>query len=284
MTNIKTLTKINQARTQFLTMNVKKSGVNKYQGFNYFELQDIIPAKTQICNDLNIADYLDMQDPQIARLHIYDLDQDDTQQPVTFSLNMPIPSTQQQTTKQIQEQGALQTYVHRYLLLQFLDIIESDGIDRLHSLNDKTTKPNKSRVRPHKTLNKRSNSNSNTTTPTATTEDTSKNKSSTENKTEVDKTKQQQQQQVKPESKLDENGIWKRKEDIPTHINELPQKTQRTLNTVKQILIARGDKLTCPNYIKELKRMLKAKEVDTITEMQSEHFLLKRSEMENGTE
>lgn len=126
--NIKTMKKIGEARNFFSEMNIKKSGQNKYQKFKYFELQDIIPAKNSICDHLNIIDIFNYSST-MATLGIYDLDQPDTQEPVIFSI--PIPEIcGNQTTKQMQDIGALQTYSHRYLLLQFLDIVECDMIDR----------------------------------------------------------------------------------------------------------------------------------------------------------
>lgn len=131
--NVKTMKKVGEARNFFSEMNIKKSGHNKYQHFKYFELQDIIPAKNTICEHLNLVDIYKYTS-NIATLEIYDLEQPDTQEPVIFSI--PIPEIcGNQTTKQMQDIGALQTYSHRYLLLQFLDIVECDMIDRKDQKN-----------------------------------------------------------------------------------------------------------------------------------------------------
>lgn len=152
--NIRTMRKVGEARNFFSEMNIKKSGHNKYQHFKYFELQDIIPAKNTICEHLNLVDIYKYTS-NMATLEIYDLEQPDTQEPVIFSI--PIPEIcGNQTTKQMQDIGALQTYSHRYLLLQFLDIVECDMIDRKDQKNIPKSTP----------LSKKSKSSENTSNST----------------------------------------------------------------------------------------------------------------------
>lgn len=139
--NIKIMKKINDGRSYFQQQDIKKSGKNKYQHFNYFELQDIIPIKNEICKKFKIADYFIFDiEKQNARLEIYDLEQDDHQEPVTFQILVPEPQ-EMNSTKRMQEIGALQTYSHRYLLLQFLDVTECDRIDATNTA--KITSDNK---------------------------------------------------------------------------------------------------------------------------------------------
>ena len=151
--NIKTMKKINDGRSYFQQQDIKKSGKNKYQHFNYFELQDIIPVKNEICTKFKIADYFIFDiEKQNARLEIYDLEQDDQQDPVTFQILIPEPQ-QMNSTKRMQEIGALQTYSHRYLLLQFLDVTECDRIDATNT--SKITSDNKTNKKVQKSKMKK---------------------------------------------------------------------------------------------------------------------------------
>ena len=52
--------KIMEARLMFLQSNPKKSGRNDFQKFNYYELDDIVPTATRICNELGIYTEVDM--------------------------------------------------------------------------------------------------------------------------------------------------------------------------------------------------------------------------------
>lgn len=145
--------KINDGRSYFQQQDIKKSGKNKYQHFNYFELQDIIPVKNEICTKFKIADYFIFDiEKQNARLEIYDLEQDDQQDPVTFQILIPEPQ-EMNSTKRMQEIGALQTYSHRYLLLQFLDVTECDRIDATNT--SKITSENKTNKKVQKSKMKK---------------------------------------------------------------------------------------------------------------------------------
>ena len=44
--------KLNKARIMFQTSGVKKTGKNKFAGYDYFELNDILPVCNRICNDI----------------------------------------------------------------------------------------------------------------------------------------------------------------------------------------------------------------------------------------
>lgn len=153
--NIKIMKKINDGRSYFQQQDIKKSGKNKYQHFNYFELQDIIPIKNEICTKFKIADYFIFDiEKQNARLEIYDLEQDDQQEPITFQILVPEPQ-EMNSTKRMQEIGALQTYSHRYLLLQFLDVTECDRIDATNT--SKITSNNKTNKKVQKSKMKKVN-------------------------------------------------------------------------------------------------------------------------------
>lgn len=87
--------------------------------------------------ELKLGDIPSYED-NMSTLFIYDLEQDDNQQPLKFTRPITTP-TNTNMTQANQEQGKTQTYSRRYLLLQLWDIEEYDGID----CTDQTTKNQK---------------------------------------------------------------------------------------------------------------------------------------------
>ena len=126
--NIKTLKKIGQGRRAFLELDIKKSGVNKFHKYNYYELDDLIPPHLALCEKLKIETHEDFDDDSKAKLHVYDLEQGDDQEPVTF-YRPTTPVSNGDVTKGMQENGSSQKYAWRYLLCQLWNVSEADSID-----------------------------------------------------------------------------------------------------------------------------------------------------------
>lgn len=146
--------KIMVAREKFTQANIKKSGRNTFQNFNYFELEDIVPAALKICNELNLYTQVTIADTR-AIMNVLDLDNTDTGI-VEFSIAIPEFKAESNFNNTIQNVGKMETYYRRYLYLLFLDITEADSID---SAKPKPSKPmNKSKPvnksKPSKPVNK----------------------------------------------------------------------------------------------------------------------------------
>lgn len=123
-TNIKLLEKIQTARRIFLTSGVKKSGMNKFHKYRYYELDDIVPVSLKIFEELGLANMFQFS-PSNAVMYVYDLD---TQEYISFSSPTP-PVENGDVTKDMQDIGKIQTYSRRYLYMQLYDIVEADTID-----------------------------------------------------------------------------------------------------------------------------------------------------------
>lgn len=52
--------KIQKVKEEFLAKNIKKSGQNKFAGFNYYELSDITPPLIELCNKYKLFTALDL--------------------------------------------------------------------------------------------------------------------------------------------------------------------------------------------------------------------------------
>lgn len=116
--------KINLARQMFINMNVKKSGINRHLKFKYFELEDIVPPATRICNEIGLTSIVSLGD--CAAMTIVNCDNPNEKEVFTsplrqLSLNNAI--------NELQGLGSEHTYQRRYLYMMFLDIVENDAVD-----------------------------------------------------------------------------------------------------------------------------------------------------------
>jgi hypothetical protein len=133
------LEKLIEARRRFQEANVKKSGINRYAEFKYFTLEDIIPVKTQIFNELGLVDQIMFEEGR-ARLLLHNVD-DIMDNPLAF-LSQLAPD-ESLIKNPIQKVGAIQTYVRRYLYMLMLDIVEADAIDATSGKDDAPAAPAK---------------------------------------------------------------------------------------------------------------------------------------------
>ena len=123
--------KLAQARLRFLQAGASKSGKNMHLEFKYFELEDIVPAATQIFADLGLIHMVSFKDGT-AKMEV--IDAEDPEDEIIFELPFreiePIVSNKGNVvTNALQALGASVTYLRRYLWMMCLDIVESDAID-----------------------------------------------------------------------------------------------------------------------------------------------------------
>ena len=121
--------KINLAREKFLNANVKKSGVNRFAKFKYFELEDIVPPATQIGNEIGLVTLFSFND--VACLTVVNTDKPDEKE-VFISPIRPlsiISAEGKNKMNELQGLGSEQTYQRRYLYMMYLDIVENDAVD-----------------------------------------------------------------------------------------------------------------------------------------------------------
>lgn len=116
--------KLQKARIALQNTALKKSGHNKFAGFKYFELGDLLPHINNIFDDLGLFSAFNIQE-NFASLMIVNTDNPDEK--VFFS--SPIADAQVKGTTPVQALGAIHTYLKRYLYLNALEIIENDVLD-----------------------------------------------------------------------------------------------------------------------------------------------------------
>ena len=117
------LSKLMQARINLQACSLTKSGHNKFAGYKYFELGDFLPTIQRLFHELNLAGVVSFA-PDIATLTITDLE-DGT----TVLITSPMSSAALKGCHEVQNLGAVQTYIRRYLWVNALEIVEHDALD-----------------------------------------------------------------------------------------------------------------------------------------------------------
>jgi hypothetical protein len=133
MENFKVCGKLQKCRVALQSMELKKSGHNKFAGYKYFELSDFLPAINNLFDSYGLCYSLQF-DKEIATMYIVDID---TGNSVKFTC--PMESAVLKGCHPVQNLGASITYITRYLLVMALAICEHDAIDSSEPLKEKKT-------------------------------------------------------------------------------------------------------------------------------------------------
>ena len=122
--------KLSKARIILQSKNIKKSGLNSYSNYTYFELQDFLPEINRIFDELKICSFVSF-DLEIATLTIVNCEKLEEK----ILITSPMKDAQLKGCHEIQNLGAVETYQRRYLYMTALEIVESDILDYTHNKN-----------------------------------------------------------------------------------------------------------------------------------------------------
>lgn len=115
--------KLMQARLTLQSMKLKKSGLNKFAGYQYFELGDFIPAVQTIFNDIGLCGVISYG-KELATLTITD-----TEDGTSLDVTSPMSTAALKGCHEVQQLGAVETYIRRYLWVTAMEIVEHDALD-----------------------------------------------------------------------------------------------------------------------------------------------------------
>jgi len=116
--------KLNLAREQFHSSKLKKSGHNKFANYYYFELGDFIIPALQIFKDIGLASIISFT-KEYADMKIVN-----TEKPEEYIvISSPMSTAALKGCHEVQNLGAVQTYIRRYLWVAALEIVEHDALD-----------------------------------------------------------------------------------------------------------------------------------------------------------
>lgn len=133
MSNI--YSKMQKARCEFQEKPLKKSGHNKFAGYHYFELGDFLPTINSLLEKYNLCSNISF-DNDMATLTI--VNAENTDEKLVFT--SPMSNANLKGCHDVQNLGAVQTYLRRYLWVNAFEIVESDGLDATTGKDDKPSK------------------------------------------------------------------------------------------------------------------------------------------------
>lgn len=116
--------KLNAARDQFHSQKLKKSGHNKFANYYYFELGDFIIPALQIFHEVGLTSVISFGN-EFATMLIFNTDKPEE----NIAINTPMSTAALKGCHEVQNLGAVQTYLRRYLWVAALEIVEHDALD-----------------------------------------------------------------------------------------------------------------------------------------------------------
>lgn len=115
--------KLMLARIDLQNTALTKSGHNKFAGYKYFELGDFIPAIQEIFHKHGLCGVISYT-TDIATLTIVHPETDSK-----IEITSPMSTAALKGCHEVQNLGAVQTYIRRYLWVTAMEIVEHDAID-----------------------------------------------------------------------------------------------------------------------------------------------------------
>lgn len=121
-------------RVELQNSKIKKSGKNRFAGFEYFELADFLPKLNELMLEYKVNDRYTI-DNDLAKLEL--IKGEERQEYTMPFVIFPTPLNKNGTPsmQDIQYLGALNTYYKRYLYLNAFGITDGEVIDSMDSAN-----------------------------------------------------------------------------------------------------------------------------------------------------
>jgi hypothetical protein len=120
---MKVYKKLIDARNMLASVELAKSGHNKFAGYKYFELGDFLPAVQEIFQKVGLVDVISFT-ADTATMTIFDVEDGSS---IVFT--SPMGSASLKGCHEVQNIGAVETYQRRYLYTTAMAIVESDALD-----------------------------------------------------------------------------------------------------------------------------------------------------------
>lgn len=114
--------KLMQARIKLQNTELYKSGHNKFAGYRYFELVDFVPSIQQIFSEMELCGIISYT-ADMATLSIIDMEDNSK-----IEITSPMSTAALKGCHEVQNLGAVQTYIRRYLWVTAMEIVEHDSI------------------------------------------------------------------------------------------------------------------------------------------------------------
>ena len=129
--------KLAGARSQFHKLKLKKSGLNQFAGWKYFELGDFLIPGMQCMADNGLCPVISFG-LELATMTIHDVESEES-----IVITSPLSEAHMKGNQPIQNVGSCETYSRRYLWMSALEIVEHDSIDSAEQTYETPAKPKK---------------------------------------------------------------------------------------------------------------------------------------------
>jgi hypothetical protein len=116
--------KLNMARGLFHKAPLKKSGHNKFANYYYFELGDFVVPAINIFGEIGLTSVISFG-REMATMTIINNEQPEEQ----IVISSPMSTAALKGCHEVQNLGAVQTYLRSYLWVAALEIVEHDALD-----------------------------------------------------------------------------------------------------------------------------------------------------------
>lgn len=116
--------KITEARVRFQDEKPKMSGKNTFAGYEYFELSDILPRINALGKELGFLCVVNFTETE-ATLDVIDSEKSDS----AVRFTSPMSKATLKGCHEVQNLGAVETYIKRYLYQNAFEIVESDALN-----------------------------------------------------------------------------------------------------------------------------------------------------------
>jgi hypothetical protein len=116
--------KLNEARKMFHQTKLQKTGHNKFAGYYYFELGDFIVPALGIFHQVGLTSVIKFG-KEMAEMHIINIDKPEE----VIVVTSPMSEAALKGCHPVQNLGAVETYIRRYLWVAALEIVEHDALD-----------------------------------------------------------------------------------------------------------------------------------------------------------
>lgn len=125
--------KLQEARMKLIAQPIKKGARNEFAKYNYMELADFLIPTQQIFKELNLCGVVSFT-ADLATLTITDIDSGQQ-----IHITSPMSTAALKGCHEVQNLGAVQTYLRRYLWVSAMEIVEHDAIDSAEPVNEKAS-------------------------------------------------------------------------------------------------------------------------------------------------
>lgn len=116
--------KLQEMRVELQNMDLKKSGQNKFAGYTYYQLSDVLPYINQLMQKHKVTSIVSFE-PEKAILTLINTEKPDE----SIQFVSPMASASLKGAHEIQNLGAVETYQRRYLYMTAFEIVEADVLD-----------------------------------------------------------------------------------------------------------------------------------------------------------